>query len=379
MKQRFFSLRGFTAKLSCIAFLAFFCALIFSAEEVKEAVLDSILTCLTVLAPSLFPFLALTSFAVNSGASEALGRLMGGVPRYLFRLPRVCTAALLLGFLGGYPAGAKGVSLLLKSGKITPDQAGRMMLFCVNPGIAFVVTFLGGSLLKSFSLGWLLFFSVTLSGILLGFLFSLFEKLPKEESCSPVRPERNALIRCAQDASASLLRLCSCVILFSGVIALLHGTGAFQALVRLISELPFLSKPAAAALLSFSLEVTKGSFDAASLGASLPIFAFGLAFGGFCVHLQVFSCFEEFPISKRKFFLSRFLHGLLSVAVCLLLRRFSPSFQEASFLLSSPAPVFSGGFRASAAGGASLLLMCCAFLLFLSRQSDCNMEENLLK
>ncbi len=377
--KRFFLPNDLAAKFSCAAFLAFLCAMIVSGQQVKEAVLESILTSLTVLAPSLFPFLALTSFAVHSGASEALGRLMGGVPRYLFRLPRVCSATLLLSFLGGYPAGAKGISLLLKRGKITQRQAGRMMLFCVNPGIAFVVTFLGGALLKDFSLGWLLFFSVTLGGILLGVFTSLFERLPEEGKASPTFPESNALIRSVEDASSSLLRLCSCVVLFSGFIALLHGTGVFQMLVRLFSRLPFLSQANAAALLSFSLEVTKGSFDAVTLRSSLPIFAFGLAFGGFCVHLQVFSCFEEFPLGKWKFLLFRFLHGLLSFGICLFLNRFFSSSQAVSYLFLSDSPVFLQGFRSTAAGGASLLFMCCAFLLFLTRQSDCNQEEKVLK
>ena len=137
-------------------------ALLVWPAPVTESVRASILYCLTGLAPSLFPFLALTSFVVRSGAGAVFGRALGFLARYVFRLPACCAAPILLSWVGGYPAGARAASLLLEQGEITEGQAARMMLFCVNPGAAFVVTYLGGAVLHSVGAGWLLFAAVTL-------------------------------------------------------------------------------------------------------------------------------------------------------------------------------------------------------------------------
>ncbi len=354
-----------SAAFSALALLCMAAALLAFPKEVQSSVKNSILYCLTVLTPSLFPFMALTSFAVNSPAGEFLGNLLGAVSRFLFRLPPVCTAPILMSFLGGYPAGAKGASLLLEQGKISEKEAGRMMLFCVNPGVAFVVTFLGGSVLGSFRAGWLLFFSVTVSGVLLGVLSGLRSPLPEKRTSKSVLQLGSALTRSAADASRSTLSMCACIVLFSGFTALLHGTGVYQRLVRALSSFGIFTPMESASLLSFVLEVTGGAGTAAEFHVHTAFYAFGLAFGGLCVHLQVFAFFKKFPVSRWKFFLFRFLHGLLSAGCFLLLTACfpGPPIETLSVLPARGTGALSGTLM----GGLSLLLMCVAFLLIATK------------
>ena len=161
-------------------------ALLVWPAPVTESVRASILYCLTGLAPSLFPFLALTSFVVRSGAGTVFGRGLGFLARYVFRLPACCAAPILLSWVGGYPAGARAASLLLGQGEVTEGQAARMMLFCVNPGAAFVVTYLGGAVLHSVGAGWLLFAAVTLGSLFCGVLAAWGSPVPPKNS--PVSP-----------------------------------------------------------------------------------------------------------------------------------------------------------------------------------------------
>lgn len=354
--------------LSALAFVTFGAALLLYPAQILDNVTASVLYCLTSLVPSLFPFMVLASFGVRSGAGEVLGRLLSPVTRYVFRLPRICGATLLLSFFGGYPAGARGVSLLLEEGKITWEQAGRMMTFCVAPGAAFVVTFLGCGVLGSLQIGWLLFLSVTLAGLLLGCVTGLGKPLPDETS-SPFQEESGpALIRSISDASSATVKMCGCILLFAGLTATLRGSGAFQALAALLASTGLLDFNQAAVCLSFVLEVTGGTGDAVRLGAGPVFYAFGLAFGGLCVHLQVFSFFPEFPLPKGKFFLFRFLHGFLSAGIFSLLGRFLPVPNEPAWAAASQ-PISYGVSASTAAGGLSLLLMCMAFLLYITRGS----------
>ena len=353
--------------LGALGAVAFGAGLLLYPAHVQESVAASSLYCLTALVPSLFPFMVLSSFGVRSDAGEILAKLLGPVTRTLFRLPAICGATLVLSFFGGYPAGARGVSLLLEEGKISEKQAGQMMSFCVAPGAAFVVTFLGCGVLGSLRLGWLLFASVTLSGLILGVLAGLGKPLPEKQPSSPASQGSNSpLVQSVWDACSAVAKMCGCILLFAGFTAILRGSGIFQTAVQSLSATGLLGPRVTAACLSFLLEVTGGTGDAAALGVAPVFYAFGVAFGGLCVHLQVFSFFRKFPLSKKWFFLTRFLHGLGAAGIFLVLRRIFPG--EAQWVwASSNAPLEPGITASTAAGGLSLLLMCLAFLVFVGR------------
>jgi hypothetical protein len=352
--------------LAAMAFAAFGAGLLLYPAQVRDGLLQSVGYCLGSLVPSLFPFMVLASYGVRSGAGDVLGKLLAPMTRHLFRLPETCGAVILLSFLGGYPAGARGVSLLLQEGRITKAQAGRMMTFCVAPGAAFVVTFLGCGLLGSVALGWLLFGAVTLSGLLLGILSSIGKPLPQERTFLPASSSTSPLVRSVGDASSATATMCGCILLFAGFTAILQGSGLFLQLASLLTSTGLFSLGEAAACLAFLIEVTGGTGTAAATGAGAGLYAFGLAFGGLCVHLQVFSFFPEFPLAKPKFFLGRLLHGLLSAGIFLLLKHLLPLPAQQVWAVSG-APLEYGITASTAAGGLSLLLMCLAFLLAVSK------------
>lgn len=352
--------RSLTALLCTGGFLLCLGALLLFPDAVRASTASGIAYCLSVLAPSLFPFMALSSFAVNSPAAQVLGRPLGPAARWMFRLPGCCALPILMSFIGGYPAGARGVSLLLEQGRITREQAGRMMLFCVNPGLAFVVSFLGAGVLGSIRLGWMLFLAVTASGLLLGILTALAAPVPGKEASPYPGSHSGALMRSVTDAARSVLVMSACVILFSVLTAVLHGCGLFQWAVRLLSRTGTFTSMEWAAVLSFLIEVTGGVGDATELSVGPVFYAFGLAFGGACVHMQVLSLFPRPPVGLGRFLAGRLAHGLLAAGMFWALGRLLPGGAvPASAPMASGSQTFSGSFL----GGASLLLMCAAFLL----------------
>ena len=264
-------MRGARGLGAALVFLGFGAALLAYPAQVQRGLAQSVLYCLASLVPSLFPFMVLASFGVRSGAGEVLGKLLGPVTRRLFRLPRACGATVLLSFLGGYPAGARGVSLLLEQGKITREQAGRMLCFCVAPGAAFVVTFVGWGLLGSLRLGWLLFGAVTLSGLLLGLLTGLGKPVPQEPPPSPPEERAGALIRSVGDASSATVKMCGCILLFAGILAVLQGSGLFQRMAHALAATGWLLPSQAAACLAFLLEVTGGTGEASRQGGGAVV------------------------------------------------------------------------------------------------------------
>ena len=78
--------------LSALILLIFTLSLLVWPRAVSGAAASSVAYCLHTLVPSLFPFMVLCGFAVESPAAARLSRPLGLPARYLFRLPGCCAA-----------------------------------------------------------------------------------------------------------------------------------------------------------------------------------------------------------------------------------------------------------------------------------------------
>lgn len=338
--------------LGAVCFLGW--VLLKQPEPAVQGVVQGIAACLDTLIPSLFPFMVLSAYLTESGLAQFMGRYTGALLRKLFRLPGCAAPVILLSYLGGYPAGGKAISRLLLRGELTEKQAGRMLCFCVGAGPSFVLTYVGSCLLGTPSSGSILLLSVTLSGLLLGVCTGLFSKdtaaVPEHP---PVPPASSPLVCAVSDASRGMLSLCAMVVVFSALLSTASRLGWFAPLTRQLL-LWGMSPGNAAALPFFLTEITAGCRTGAMARASLPLFAFGLGWGGLCVHFQVFSFFPRLPVSRVKFWCFRLLHGLGSALLCRVLLPFFPEVSAASALWSDSPSV---GLAASIPAAAALFLL----------------------
>lgn len=319
--------------------------------------------CGDILIPSIFPFLVLSVFVVKSGVSKAVSRLLDPITKRLFCLPGSAGATVLIGLIGGYPSGARGVKTLLDTGEITPKQARRMLCFTICAGPAFVISVAGSGLLGSTQTGVILFLSQIAAALLLGIVTGLFSK--KEEAklgkshVAPPIPVSSALVEAAADGASSMISMCSFVILFSALLMILDQSGVSAFLSQIFSFLG-LSDSASTSLAPVLLEVTTGSTAAAAAGASAPFLSFALGWAGLCVHFQIFSMLRSVPFSKSVFLLFRLFHGLLSALFTAIGLHFFPVTQTVFF---STGQKLTGTLALHADGGLLLLLLCVVFLL----------------
>lgn len=345
-----------------LLFSIVFWGLLLYPKPVAAAVSRSLQSCLGVLVPSLFPFVVLSTFAAHSVVGKVLARLLGFVSTHLFHLPRAATTTILMGLVGGYPSGAAGVAALLKENQISKKRAGQMMLFCVNPGSAFVISYVGVQVLKSEKAGLLMFFAILLSSILLGVLLGRLSPMPKDHSFPLRDPAPGAMMRATQEGAKALLRMCACVLLFAALLAIAESSGLLAFLSHAGSRLFSLSVRDAKSLLLMLTEITAGIQNAAKANTHAALLTFGLAFGGLSVHMQVFSFFQTFPIEKWKYFLARFAHAGLSMVLYLGLAWHFPT-ANAVFLNTASQQAVRSDTLMPLTGGIALLLMCVAFLL----------------
>ena len=268
--------------------------------------------CGQVLIPTLFPLLVFSTLLIRSGVAAAVGRRLEGVTRRLFGLPGCAAPAILMAFLGGYPAGAAAIAQLRKRQELTVEEGRRMLRFCVAGGPGFVVGAVGVGMTGYLQIGWILLAAQLLSALILGITAA-----PRAARRSPavftrtVAPDEGAaaFTRSVESATETLLSTCGFVLLFSAVLSLLDATA-------LTASLP----PSLAAVIPCLLEVSNGCLAAAHSGRAAPfLLGFAVCFGGVSVHCQIAAVLSHSGVMSPTFFLSRLVHGLLGGGITTIL------------------------------------------------------------
>lgn len=132
MKRRIFSI--------CIL-LFFLLMLRFPSQTFAGASTGLLLWFHSVL-PTLLPFMILSNLMLHTQAVEWIARLISPLFCRIFCVSRYGTFALLIGFLCGYPMGAKVTSDLLKKQYITYEEASYLLSFCNNTSPAFLMNYI---------------------------------------------------------------------------------------------------------------------------------------------------------------------------------------------------------------------------------------------
>ena len=117
--------------LFCCSFLIL---LLFFSQECISLASNGLLIWYKNMIPSLFPFMVLSGFMVRSGLSLKIGQWMQPLLGILFRLPSQMLYVIFMGFLCGFPMGAKIVADMLEKEQITRKEGEYLLAFCNNIG-----------------------------------------------------------------------------------------------------------------------------------------------------------------------------------------------------------------------------------------------------
>ncbi len=327
--------------------ISIFAVLFFFPAEFASGFSAGLSNCAQIVIPSLFPFLVASSLAGSGEMPTLIRKFADPITQRLFRLSGDCLPAIILGQLGGYLSGAKATESLYSSGILSRIQSQKLLLFCVNSGVGFSVNAVGNALLGSREAGRILLISLSISSLITG-IFLRFLPDGTFEAAKTVRKKitlSSVVVSSVSSASSSMLACCGFVCFFSGLIAVIG---------RVINN------QTAKIIFSCLLEVTSGCAEAAGK-ISIPALAAVCAFGGLCVHMQIFSLSEDFGINIPHFYLFRAVHSLLAYAVCGIILYFYPVEIAASVSLGANAEMWS--FSAPAA--VSLFFLCSLLILDL--------------
>lgn len=253
------------------------------------------------LIPSLFPFMVLSSYLVSSPVSDILARITNRFAAKFFKTNGYGMCAVIMGFIGGYPIGAKITADFYKSGKLSKNQAQSLLLWCVNPGSAFVIVAVGSFMYTRINIGIILYVSLILSALITGLAISLFAKSTYAPPITiPETKPENLFVNSVNSSSRSMLSICSWVLIFS-------ASGA------LISEI---LPPTGGIVFRALAEVTTGCRTAAEMNLPIPITCGILGFGGFAVIFQITEYLKQCALDPKLFFCARLINGALAAFIC---------------------------------------------------------------
>ena len=368
-----------------IALLGGAAALVLWPELTMEAMRDGIRLCGNVILPSLFPFFVLSSLVVELGMSRYLGKLLEPIMVPLFRVSGSCAAALALGFIGGYPVGARTAIQLYENGQCSRTEAERLLAFCNNSGPAFILGVVGAGVFGSGRLGLLLCLTHLLASLAVGVLFRFYRPgdRPRAKGRAPHFQTASfpaAFTRSVTGALQSTLHICAFILFFTVLLRVLARAGTLDLLSRLLCALlsPLgLTRSWAERLLTGLLEVSSGvtSLTGGSLSGRLSMAAFMLGWAGVSVHCQVLAFLGDSGLSMRTYVAGKLLHGGLSALLTAALVRLLPLELPVSLYLAQQTETiaqldFQRALTISAAAAWGMWLFFLALAVYMVKKSS---------
>lgn len=322
-KIRLFIVRYFLCTF--VTFIMVFLLLKFPSYSM-EGVKKGIKICLESLIPSLYPFMILTNIYLSYEISGFMASAFDRISRFVFRLPGSTLPVILFSMIGGLPIGAKMSEELYRKGIISKEQYARMICFCVNPGPAFVISAVGVAMLGSEKTGILIYVSLIISSLVLGFATRFFTSESETYIKQTARPETEAystssIEQAVVKSSKSIFAICAWVVAFSCLNELTLNINLPEGMKTFIL---------------CTSEITNGCV-VASENFSAPIIASVIGFTGFCGHLQIIGQIKNSGIGYKYFLAGRIINSGLSAVVCSLLLKIFPVAKETFALGNRPA------------------------------------------
>lgn len=320
-------------------------ALVAWPKESMDAARTGLQLCYNVIIPSLFPFFVLSSLVVDLGLAGYIGRALEKMMRPLFNVPGSCASALVLGFIGGYPVGARTAISLYEKGMCSKTETERLLAFCNNSGPAFILGVVGAGIFSDSRVGVLLYLAHAAASVCIGVLFRFYKKHDSGKCGGGQLSFETQRISAAFTGSVknsflSTLNICAFVVFFTVVIRMLTISGVLPAMARgvswLLSPLGF-TEQWGQRLLTGVLEISSGVWSltgAGALSGRLSMAAFMLGWAGISVHCQVLSFMGGSGLSVRTYLIGKMIHGGLSALFVRLLTQVLPWEVTVSFYLA---------------------------------------------
>lgn len=297
-------------KLLNYSFLLFFTTLAFLFLKApvlsQKLALEALCLWYQKMLPALLPFMILSTLLIKLGLSENFAAFFSPVLRPLFRLNNSCLYCIVIGFLCGFPMGAKVCAQSLKEGKLSKREASLLLSFCNNIGPVYFT----GYVLHLFPASHLFSSFFCMYGIPLlygvGLRYTLFRDIPVYQKQLSV--QNGSSLSAGEILSSLHISIQSAI----DAAAMLGGYMVICNLFNLIPALFGSLFPIEPIFLAPLFEITSGL---SKLPAKNTVLAFSLLqFGGLSCIAQTYSCIHDTGLSLRDYTFHKMILSILAAA-----------------------------------------------------------------
>lgn len=287
--------------------------------------------------PSLFPFILFTEITLKTGIISEIANYLSFIPK-IFKLSKNCSMPILLGFLCGFPSGAKAVDTMLSNKQITKSEALILISFVNNCSPIFILTTVGIAMMNNASIGVILLISHFSSSILIGIFYSRTHSynIIHEKNDFLNRYSKNICKKSEKDDTL-YVNMTKFEILQKSILnsfITLSFILGFMIIFNLIADITytclnssgFINNTYILDIISGFFEVTRGAKGISNYSDyfnNILVISFLLGFSGLSIIFQIKSCLKTLNISLRKLIIFKFFHGILSVLIAYILLKYT--------------------------------------------------------
>ena len=283
------------------------------------ATLDGLKLFLYNVFPSLFPFFILTRILTNLGVGETISKVIRKPISKLFGTSAIGGYVFALSILSGYPVGAKMVSEYVKNGKITLEEAKKIISFTSTSGPLFIIGTVGAQMIGDVRAGYVILASHVMGAFLNGLLYRgdgfHLSELDVETY------DDNVFSDALSSSITSIFQVGGSIVFLNVLIAALQDLKVIDVISSLIST--FIGNRFQAECIAIgSVEITRGIKLFCALENKKDIIvlvATIISFGGVSVMAQSMTFLRSVGIKSSYYLLTKTSQAILTYAIATLM------------------------------------------------------------
>ena len=289
--------------ISLFAIIGFFVIMLIFPRQTFEGASNGLLLWFQIVLPTLLPFIILSNLLIHTNAVTYISTIVKPFIQRLFRVSDYGCYAVFVGFLCGYPMGAKVVADLIRTEKISKKEGQYLLSFCNNTSPMFIISFIVMQKFKNESLLLGSHLILYLAPVVCSFLFRRFYQakknvfIEKNHSKEGFHFDFNLFDTCIMNGFETITKVGGYIILFS-------------VLFSICVSLPYTEY-----VLPF-LEITNGihwiSNNIQPLYITFPLILTLTSFGGLCAIAQTNSMIQESKLSILPYIIQKLITALVT-------------------------------------------------------------------
>ena len=230
----------------------------------------------------------------------------------IFKVNENSAFAIIMSMISGTPSNSKYLKDLYDNNLIDLNDVEKCLNFCHFTNPIFIISTIGLTFLNNKKIGLIILISHYLSSFIIGIILrkesktTFINKKKQIKTKSFIAILNESIINTANTLLTILGTITFCLIITAILDKIIYININYKYIYGL-------------------LEITQGlkylSLSNLSINIKATIASFIISFGGFCIHLQVFSILDNKKIRYLPYFLSRIMHGILSSVITLLITK----------------------------------------------------------